>query len=63
LTGGERDSEAESMAAMFAAQDQQWQKTQESMATFVLIINSTLFPSIFFLSSSPLFLSHSALQK
>ncbi|EHS64227.1 uncharacterized protein PGTG_22123 [Puccinia graminis f. sp. tritici CRL 75-36-700-3] len=33
LTGGERDSEAESMAAMFAAQDQQWQKTQETMAT------------------------------
>ncbi|CAH7688377.1 hypothetical protein PPACK8108_LOCUS23336 [Phakopsora pachyrhizi] len=27
------DSEAESMAAMFAAQDQQWQKTQEAMAT------------------------------
>ncbi|WAQ83680.1 hypothetical protein PtA15_4A128 [Puccinia triticina] len=33
LTGGARDSEAESMAAMFAAQDQQWQKTQETMAT------------------------------
>ncbi|PLW46427.1 hypothetical protein PCANC_11117 [Puccinia coronata f. sp. avenae] len=33
LSGGERDSEAESMAAMFAAQDQQWQKTQETMAT------------------------------
>ncbi|POW12084.1 hypothetical protein PSHT_08217 [Puccinia striiformis] len=33
LSGGECDSEAESMAAMFAAQDQQWQKTQETMAT------------------------------
>ncbi|MBW0471010.1 hypothetical protein O181_010725 [Austropuccinia psidii MF-1] len=33
LTGGERDSEAESMAAMFAAQDHEWQKTQEAMAT------------------------------
>lgn len=53
LTGGERDSEAESMAAMFAAQDQQWQKTQEAMATFVFIIHSfssRLSPSL----SSPL---------
>ncbi|KNZ62760.1 hypothetical protein VP01_1225g6 [Puccinia sorghi] len=46
LTGGERDSEAESMAAMFAAQDQQWQKTQETMATFVLTVDQ-LFSSLF----------------
>ncbi|KAG0149070.1 hypothetical protein CROQUDRAFT_40434 [Cronartium quercuum f. sp. fusiforme G11] len=33
VAGNARDSEAESMAAMFAAQDQQWQQTQETMAT------------------------------
>lgn len=33
VAGNARDSEAESMAAMFAAQEEQWQQTQETMAT------------------------------
>lgn len=38
--GSEQDAEAQSMAAMFAAQEQQWQETQESMATSVVFAKS-----------------------